>query len=80
MSHHTESENQDDLVFCTPLYLQYIQHLLGDTEGMLQPNKIVSLAQDCSAWRNPVVACSQPKDDDDADLFVFVNASPFLPK
>lgn len=40
------------------LYLQYVQHLLGDIEGMLQPNKIVSLAQDRSSWRKLVVACS----------------------
>ena len=40
------------------LYLQYVQHLLGDTEGMLQPNKIVSLAQDRISWRKLVVACS----------------------
>ena len=37
------------------VYLQYIQHLLGDTKGMLQPNKITSLAQDRSAWSNRVV-------------------------
>ncbi len=40
------------------LYLKYVQDLLGDSEGMLQPNNISSLAQDRSGWRNLVVACS----------------------
>ncbi len=39
-------------------HLKYVQHLLGDSDGMLQPNKISSLAQDRSGWRNLVVACS----------------------
>ncbi len=29
-------------------YLKYVQHLLGDSDGMLQPNNISSLAQDHS--------------------------------
>ena len=40
------------------LYLKYVQDLLGDSDGMLQPNNISSLAQDRSGWRNLVVACS----------------------
>ena len=48
-------------------YLTYIQHILGDDEGMLQTNQIATLAKDRSAWRNLVSPAPQPKDDDDAD-------------
>ena len=39
-------------------YLSYIQRLLGDAEGMLQSDKIVTLAMDRGVWRSLVVACS----------------------
>jgi hypothetical protein len=49
--------------------LQYVQHLLGDIEGMLQPNNIAPLTPDSSGKRKLVVACSdiddEPTDDDD---------------
>ena len=38
-------------------YLSYIQKLLGDTDGMLQPNAIRNLAQNRSEWRKFVIAC-----------------------
>ncbi len=40
------------------MFLKYVQDLLGDSGGMLQPNNFSSLAQDRSGWRNLVVACS----------------------
>ena len=40
------------------LYLQYIQHLMGDFDGMMLPNVVVNSAQDRSFWRKLVVACS----------------------
>ena len=50
------------------LYLQYIQHLLGDTEGLFQPNNIALLAQDRSSWRKLVSPALQPNDDDDDQI------------
>jgi hypothetical protein len=38
------------------LYLQHVQHLLGDIKGILQPNNIASLTQDRSDWRKLVAA------------------------
>ena len=38
-------------------YLSYIQKLLGDADGMLQPNAIQNLAQNRSVWRKFVIAC-----------------------
>jgi hypothetical protein len=40
------------------LFLQYIQCLLGDLDGMMQPHQIISMAQDRTSWRKLVVACS----------------------
>ena len=40
------------------LYLTYFQRLLGDNEGAMQEQQIVTLADDRRAWRNLVVACS----------------------
>ena len=46
-------------------YLNYVQRLLGDNEGAMQEQQIAAFADDHRAWRNLVVACSQPMDDDD---------------
>ncbi len=43
------------------LFLKCVQHLLGDSDEILQSNNISSLAQDRSGWRNVVVACSAAK-------------------
>ena len=40
------------------LYLQYVQRMLGDLEGMLQSSQIEQMAQDHSKWKKLVVACS----------------------
>ena len=40
------------------LFLSYIQHLLGDTDNMIGPDKLSELAQDCCGWRMLVVTCS----------------------
>ena len=45
------------------VYLKYVQDLLGDSDGMLQPNIFSSLTQDLQRLRNLVVACSEPNDD-----------------
>ena len=39
-------------------YLTYVQRLRGDNEGAMQEQQIATLADDCDAWRNLVVACS----------------------
>ena len=39
-------------------FLTYVQRLLGDCDGMLQPDQIATLAQDRSKWRKLVVTCS----------------------
>ena len=39
-------------------YLNYVQRLLGDNEGAMQEQQIAAFADDRSAWRNLVVACS----------------------
>ena len=40
------------------LFLSYIQHLLGDTNNMIGPDKLSELAQDHCGWRKLIVACS----------------------
>ena len=39
-------------------YLSYIQHVLGYTEDEMPASTIATLAQDRSAWKNLVIACS----------------------
>ena len=41
------------------LHLSYIQKLLGDTDNMLQPNAIWTLAQNRGEWRKYVIACCE---------------------
>ena len=40
------------------LFVSYIQHLLGDTDNMIGPDKLPKLPQDRCGWRKLVVACS----------------------
>ncbi len=40
------------------LDMKYVQDLLGDSDGMLQPHNFSSLVQDHSSWRNLVVTSS----------------------
>ena len=39
-------------------YLSYINHVLGYDEHEMSADQIATIAQDRSAWRNLVVACS----------------------
>ena len=39
-------------------FLTYVQRLLGDDEGILQPSQISTLAQDRRSWKKLVVPCS----------------------
>ena len=40
------------------LFLTHIQHLLGDTDNMIGPDKLSELAQNRCGWKKIVVACS----------------------
>ena len=40
------------------LFLSYIQHLLGNTDNMIGPDKLSELAKDCCGWKKIVVTCS----------------------
>ena len=47
MFHLMGSRNQDSHTY---LYFQYVQQLLGDIDGMLLSDKIVSLSKTATVW------------------------------